>query len=201
MSRSSFVYTHYCWEPVDGVGFEHCTVAFSPTLHADGIALGVDDDGASTRVRYLFDTDEKFRTRTVHVQRFGVDSTDSDATLRPSSLSISASGDGSWAVDGESAPELDGCLDVDLAVTPLTNTLPIRRLALEIGESATSEVVYLDPRTFEVSKARQQYTRLARDDDGGRYRYESLTTGFTAEVDVDTDGVVCDYPGVFRRVR
>ena len=45
--------------------------------------------------------------------------------------------DGRWTVDGAPRPDLDGCVDVDIAATPLTNTFPIRRLAhLAVGEPA-----------------------------------------------------------------
>lgn len=39
-----------------------------------------------------------------------------------------------WWHDDQRAGDLDGCVDVDVAATPLTNTFPIRRLAsLDIG--------------------------------------------------------------------
>jgi hypothetical protein len=198
------VYTHYCWEPVDGVGFEDCAVSFSPGVRADGLVVAVGGDDDATRVRYRLRTDSEFRTETVRVDRFDADA-GGDAAASDS-LSLVAE-DGSWTVDDEPAPGLDGCLDVDVAVTPLTNTLPIRRLELAPGESAAIAVAYLDPRTFEVSRAEQRYTRLASAGesdgagDGDRYRYESLTSGFTATVAVDAAGVVRDYPGAFRRVR
>jgi len=40
------------------------------------------------------------------------------------------------------------------------------------------------------------YTNLG----GGRYRYESLTTGFTTVITLDSDGLVKEYPGLFRQV-
>jgi hypothetical protein len=198
------VYSHYCWEPVDGVGFEDCAVSFSSGIHADGLVVAVDGDDDATRVRYRLRTDAEFRTETVRVDRF--DAGEGDDAAASGSLSLVAD-DGSWTLDGEPVPGLDGCLDVDVAVTPLTNTLPVRRLELSPGESAEIAVAYLDPRTLDVSRAEQRYTRLrsADESDGGegedRYRYESLTTGFTATVTVDAAGVVRDYPGAFRRVR
>ncbi|SFR57972.1 hypothetical protein SAMN04487947_2506 [Halogeometricum rufum] len=196
------MYAHYCWEPVDGVGFEDCAVSFSPGIQADGLVVAVGGDDDATRVRYRLRTDSEFRTETVRVDRF--DAGEGDDAAASDSLSLVAEG-GSWTVDGEPAPALDDCLDVDVAVTPLTNTLPIRRLGLAPGESAAIAVAYLDPRTLDVSRAEQRYTRLPSagesDGDGDRYRYESLTSGFTATVAVDAAGVVRDYPGAFRCVR
>ena len=46
----------------------------------------------------------------------------------------------------------------------------------------------------------QRYTRLETGDGGGLYRFLSLDGGFTADLPVDLDGLVLDYPGLFRRV-
>ena len=54
---------------------------------------------------------------------------------------------------------------------------------------------------MEVTPVRQRYTCLEARPDGGLYRYEGFSTGFVADLPVDADGLVLDYPGVFRRVR
>jgi hypothetical protein len=43
----------------------------------------------------------------------------------------------------------------------------------------------------------QRYTAL---EPGALYRFESPDSGFTAELPVDEDGFVLDYPGLFRRL-
>jgi uncharacterized protein len=91
---------------------------------------------------------------------------------------------------------LRGCVDVDLAISPSTNSLPIRRLQLEIGESAEISTVYIDFPHLTISKDPQRYTRLSAE----RYRYESLNTDFIREIVVDQDGFVVTYPGLFQRV-
>jgi uncharacterized protein len=53
---------------------------------------------------------------------------------------------------------------------------------------------------LEVSVARQRYHCLSWGADGGRYRLEAPASGFTAEIAVDADGLVIEYPGVARRV-
>jgi hypothetical protein len=110
-------------------------------------------------------------------------------------------GEGRWATDaGERLEHLGGCLDVDISATPFTNTLPIRRLGMKEGESAEVVVVYVALPEIEIRTARQRYTCLRRRTEGDLYRYESLSSDFTAELPVDSDGLVADYPGVFRRV-
>jgi hypothetical protein len=91
---------------------------------------------------------------------------------------------------------------VDLSATPFTNTLPIRRLSLREGESSEIGVVYVDVPVMRLDVSRQRYTCLERDADGGLYRYEDRGSfrGFAADLPVDADGLVLDYPGIFRRL-
>ncbi|KTG11654.1 hypothetical protein AUR64_00230 [Haloprofundus marisrubri] len=177
------------WEPDDGVGLEHLRYDLEP-LSAESVVLGATDD-ERYRIRYALDCDADGRVRSV-----SVDSFDSEKRLR-----LSADGEGRWDDDGAPIPELDGCLDVDISATPFTNALPIRRLNLATGESATLSMVYVSVPSLTVSAVRQRYTCLdPADADGGRFRYESLTSGFSAEIPVDSAGVVRDYPSLFRRV-
>jgi hypothetical protein len=108
---------------------------------------------------------------------------------------------GHWTVNGRgNATAFDGCFDVDISATPFTNSLPIRRMSIAKGESVEIAVVYVALPDLTIKPVRQRYTCLARHDEGGRYHYESLASGFTAEISVDADGFVLDYPGVFRRI-
>ncbi len=86
-------------------------------------------------------------------------------------------------------------------MTPFTNTLPIRRLGLDHDESAQIETVYISVPEFQLETATQRYTCLdALNEDGGRFRYESISSGFEAELPVDSDGLVIDYPALFDRI-
>lgn len=112
-------------------------------------------------------------------------------------LWLATDGGGRWGeMNGAHRTELDGCYDIDLACTPFTNTLPIRRLPLQEGHTAELPVVVVDPETLEVRKVVQRYTRLA----SHRWRYENVETHFTADLDVDEFGLVLDYPSLFRRL-
>ena len=85
-------------------------------------------------------------------------------------------------------------------VVKVGNTLPIRRLALHPGESQEISVVYISFPDLQLKAVRQRYTCLKNLPNGQLYRYEGLLSGFTAEIEVDKDGLVMDYPGVFRKV-
>nr|WP_267873671.1 putative glycolipid-binding domain-containing protein [Massilia sp. Se16.2.3] len=90
---------------------------------------------------------------------------------------------------------LDGCIDIDLTASCFTNTLPIRRLGAALTERQPIDVAWVWIPELRVEKARQAYTRL----DDARVRFESVGTGFQADLTVDGDGFVLDYPGLFRR--
>ena len=106
-----------------------------------------------------------------------------------------------WQVDGAQAPELDGCLDLDIQVTPFTNTLPIRRLDLAAGEIADLRAVYVPlPDPVPVPAAQSYACLRPRGRSGGLFRYESRASGFGADLPVDSGGFVVDYPDSFRRI-
>ena len=112
-------------------------------------------------------------------------------------LWLGTDGNGRWGeMNGDHRPELDGCVDIDLPCTPFTNTLPIRRLPLHVGDTADITVAYIDVETLGIQPDHQRYTRLATH----RWRFEQLETGFVQEFDVDEHGLVRNYPTLYRRL-
>lgn len=153
------------------------------------------EDGKALWVRYIIVCDADWRTRQV---RIGTARNPQELSEFPQGgplLSLSADGTGNWRVDDAERLDLRGCLDVDLGCTPSTNTLPIRRLRLDVGQSAEVTAAWVRFPDLSVEPLHQRYTRLATD----RYRYESLDSDFTADLTVDEQGVVVDYPGGWRR--
>jgi uncharacterized protein len=94
----------------------------------------------------------------------------------------------------ECPPEFRDCVDVDLSFTPATNTLPIRRLCLEVGEEAEIQVAWLVWPELRVRPVLQRYARLAED----RYRYTQ--DDFAAELTVDEQGLVLEYEGLWKAI-
>lgn len=93
-------------------------------------------------------------------------------------------------------PAVAGCLDVDLAFTPATNILPLRRLRLAVGESREMTAAWVRFPELSVEPLAQRYTRL----DERRVRYASRGGAFTAELEVDELGLVVRYPPLWERV-
>jgi hypothetical protein len=122
----------------------------------------------------------------------------SDSFISRQSLSLVSDGAGNWRYgSGEPLPELVGALDVDLTATPFTNTLPIRRLRLKAGESAEIRAAYIRFPDLAVMPDRQRYTCLEA---GRLYRYEAVDGDFSRDIEVDDNGLVVTYPGLFRRI-
>lgn len=115
--------------------------------------------------------------------------------LEDPDLWLATDGSARWGeMNGAHRVELDGCYDVDLACTPFTNSLPIRRLPLHVGDSAELPVVAIDVETLDVRAATHRYTRV------GTHRWAFEHGQENVEFDVDRHGLVIDYPGRFRRV-
>ncbi|MEW6196911.1 MAG: putative glycolipid-binding domain-containing protein [Bacteroidota bacterium] len=98
--------------------------------------------------------------------------------------------------NGNHLTHYDGCTDVDISLTPFTNTLPINKLKLAKDESKKLMVLYVDLPAFEIKPFVQCYTNLGNN----RYKYENISTGFTSIIQVDDDGFVINYPGIWERI-
>jgi uncharacterized protein len=179
------------WTPWERPGLEHLRLVTSDGgVVANGLVIGL-ETGRPFRIGYEIRCDRHWRVREVRAA-----APDSERPV----LELLADGEGRWKRrGGESVPDLDGCIDVDISATPFTNTLPIRRLGLKPGESEELAVTYIRVPELLVGPERQRYGCLEARVGGGLYRFEALPSGFTAELAVDADGLVIDYPGLFRR--
>lgn len=116
------------------------------------------------------------------------------------SVTLQAKG-GHWSdADGRPLAELVGCLDVDVAATPLTNTLPIRRLGLRPGEYRDIAVAWIDIPSLRIRRVRQRYTRHPAEGGLERYTYRDPLHG-EYRMSVDGEGLVVDYERFARRLR
>jgi len=199
------------WNRVDTAGAEHTLASTATGLYARGTALAVDPVPYSCR--YELRTDPDWVTAHLDVTAEGggwvrslrlelaagrwrattAEQGDLDAVL-------SAAGHAGAGLPGTEDPDLlYGAFDVDLGGSPLTNTLPIRRLGLhqektaEVGAAHRLNVAWVLLPSLEVVQADHIYTPL----EDGRIRYASET--FSADLTVDDEGFVIDYPGLAKR--
>ncbi len=176
------------WRPVGAEGLEHLDLRLDDdAIIADSVVIG-NRGGIPYGLRYRLVCGVDWVTRSLDI-------TATDGR----SLHLRSDGEGEWT-DGEGFPiaHLDGCIDVDLAGSPFTNTLPIRRAGL-VGGGAAAEfrMAYIPFDTFKPAVDGQLYRCLEQD---RLYRYEATDRSFSADLTVDEDGLVTDYPGLFTRV-
>ena len=103
--------------------------------------------------------------------------------------------DGQWYEVDLECKAVRGCTDIDLEWSPSTNTLPIRRLGLAIGESRAVTAAWVRFPGLTVQPLRQEYHRLTE----RRYRYSSNGGAFVAELEVDEHGRVTRYGDIWSR--
>ena len=172
------------WQDVETGALDRCRMeAGRDGLRLSGTVL-TPAYGTPLDVRYLVEAGPDGLTRRVELEL------DGGSTRRV----LLADGAGRWRWEGgPELPEVAGSLDVDLTVTPATNTLPIRRLAaLEASHAAGLQMAWVQFPGLEVLASAQRYQRLAAD------RWHFSNGDFHAELLVDPDGLVLDYGGLFR---
>jgi uncharacterized protein len=104
---------------------------------------------------------------------------------------------GSW--DG-SLPDLSETLDIDIQNSPLTNTMPILRHGFQHEGRGDFLMAFVTTPTLRVEASPQRYEHVRATEDGSVVRYISRDGDFTAELELDSDGLLRFYPRLARRV-
>jgi hypothetical protein len=149
------------------------------------------EDGHSWIVDYEIRVDLGWRTRSANVSGRCV------TGLR--TRRIESDTEGQWRIDGEPAPHLDGCLDVDLESSAMTNTLPVHRLALGTSETAQAPGAYVRALNLSVERLEQHYARTADEGPHQHYDYSAPAFDFSCSLVYDEAGLLLAYPGIAKR--
>jgi hypothetical protein len=174
------------WQNWEGDATEDATLRESREgIFVESIIRSRGQDNSTTR--YTITGDVSWRVRKVEIE----------LSRKEEKLRLESDGLGRWSNESGAVPDLDGAIDIDISVTPFTNTLPIRRLGLDAGQSAEISVVYITVPDLNISLDNQRYTCVIPDK---LYRFESLDSGFVREIETDEYGLVLLYPGLFKRV-
>lgn len=189
-------------EPFLGAELADVTVGDSG-LSAQGSAIGTSP--FPYHLRYDLTTVEPFVTSVLEVRTEG-----KDWSRR---LELRRAPDGSWSfeVESEGAPDLPvsggnlepvaEALDCDLGLSPLTNSMPILRHRLHEGGGPVDFLMaWVSVPDLAVHPSRQRYTFLRREQDARIVRYESRGGDFVADLRVDDEGLVIDYPRLASRI-
>jgi len=182
------------WRHHDGrEGFESVGLHTEPSgYRLDGHTAGVEKSQVWA-ARYAITLDERWATRTARIW--------GRSAAGPRDTRLDADGLGHWTVDGTPMSELEGCLDVDIESSACTNTFPVHRLKLAVGQSAEAPAAYVRAIDLQVERLDQSYTRLDDVLDQQRYEYRAPRFGFRARLVFDESGLLLDYPGIATRTK
>lgn len=114
--------------------------------------------------------------------------------FRVPNIRIWVSEHGRWLAEFKEYTNLKGCEDLDLNVSPATNTLSIRRLGLEVGESQEFCAALMHFPDLTLRPVMQRYTRV----DQNTYRYEN--DDCAVDIEVDEFGLVVAYSDAWQRM-
>lgn len=173
---------------LDRPSFEQAQfISTSAGVHIAGTVLAA-QEGMPLRVDYRIECDQRWKTGRVCVEHClgGI----------RKRLLVEREDDESWLRDGRVDQGLAGCSDVDLGISPSTNTLPIRRLAMGVGGANELQAAWIRFPDLTVSRVRQCYRRVSELE----YQYQNLNSGFSSSIIVDADGLVQEYGKVWTRV-
>jgi len=176
------------WSCTKGIGlerFELLRAADEWILQGVIIALA---ENAATEVRYKIVCDKSWHTRRA------------DVSLRDGGvervLAIAVE-NGQWFENGRVNKTVAGCVDIDLEWSPSTNTIPIRRLSLAVGQkSGPVAAAWVRFPKLRLQSLHQEYERTSKQ----CYRYSSGGGAFVAEITVDEESLALKYEGLWQRV-
>lgn len=173
------------WRRLDSPGHDAAVLrAVSGGWQLEGAAVFV-ESGLACHLRYEVTVDRGWHTRAAIVQGWrGSKAVD---------LRLDVTEDQRWLLNGQAVAAVAGAIDIDLAFTPATNLLPIRRLGLEIGATARVDAAWLRFPELDLRRLDQVYRRVGSD----TYLYSSQGGTFTAPLTVSAAGFVTTYPGLW----
>jgi uncharacterized protein len=195
------------WEGTDGWRAESALIELNEDgLRATGVQLGTRPE--PYRIDYRLDATDGLATRRLEVEAQGKGWMRRLELARRStegwSADASSEGDGPGSEPGGPTADLAAALDCDLGFSPLTNMMPVARVRLGEREgSADFVMAWVSVPDLSLIAYPQRYEHVRRRDDGGatvRFVDRGPAEGFVADLELDRDGFVVDYPGLARRV-
>lgn len=189
-------------EPFPGSELTDVTVG-EDRLSAKGTAIGANP--VPYRLECELETAEGFVTTRLWVR------TEGKGWSRELDLRRQSSGDWVWEAGSEgdadlpwlggSRRDVEGALDCDLGLSPLTNSMPILRHGLHEGGGPIDFVMaWVSVPDLGIHRSLQRYTFLRHEPGASIVRYESRGGDFMSDLRVDNDGLVIDYPKLARRI-
>lgn len=178
MTKRSITWKALAWE-----GTEECTIeATDSGVRVESHLSGTTEDNVPYEISYLLELTPDWTAQHVLVK---------DATDEGKYLDLVRE-NGRWLdPDGVHLTDFDSCDFVDITLTPLTNTLPIKNLRFEGKEPVAIDVLYVNLPGFTIGRKTQGYSKV------GDHTYHFQQRDFSADIVTDDDDLVVIYPGLF----
>lgn len=176
------------WKGIFYNSLENCIVSFTVEgLRAKSVIVGYTDE-SSFLIEYEVKTNHLFETQCATINyRY-------KSTQRIIRLTRHNSNE--WIINGELDESLRGSKDIDISLTPFSNTLPVKRLSFDKIAEYKIKVIYIDIFGDKVRPVYQKYIKLS----SNLYRFENVPKDFEAEIEFDELGLVTYYPQLFDRI-
>jgi uncharacterized protein len=192
------------WVKDDPFGVEFAEIALAPQrLSAEGVAIGIEP--IPYRLDYTLETAAGFVTSRLRVSSRG------EGWRR--TLELHRHAEGAWSVKADEEGHVDlpsaggdpatllGALDCDLGLSPVTNLGPVLRNDLLSGGGPVElTMAWVSVPDLSVKADGQRYSFVSADRDSHVIRYEAIDGTFAADITLDRDGIVIDYPDIARRL-
>jgi uncharacterized protein len=204
-SRSSLLVVRAAvWVKDHPFGVEFAEIRIeAERLTARGVAVGTAP--LPYRLDYELETSERFVTTQLRVTSRG------EGWRRE--LDLRRGGDGVWSVDADAEGRvelppaggdtalLDDALDCDIGLSPVTNMMPILRHGLVHGGGPIEfTMAWIAVPELALRADDQRYRHLRSAADHHVVRFEAIDGSFAADITVDADAVVLEYPGIARKL-
>jgi hypothetical protein len=193
------------WVKDDPYGVEFAEIALAPQrVSAEGVAIAATP--VPYRLDYVLETAPGYLTSRLWVESRG------EGWRR--TLELQREGSGVWTATADEEGRLDlppaggdpatfaAALDCDLALSPVTNLMPIlRHELLAGGDPIELTMAWVSVPDLSVRGDGQRYAFLRTALDRHVVRYTASDGTFAADITLDSDGIVIDYPGIARRLQ
>jgi hypothetical protein len=173
---------HILWRRLDQPGHDACWLeAHGSGWRLSGTAVFLDGRRPCS-VAYHVECDGQWHTVGGElIARVGADRIE---------VSIVPTADHRWFVNGDEQAAAAGCIDLDFGLTPATNLVQLRRLALDVGSEAPAPAAWLEWPDLSLQRLEQTYRRTGEQ----TYWYESPDVPYAGELRVNDAGFIVSYP-------
>ena len=176
--------TNILWTGKEYSSMENCILTEARnSIEIDSTIIG-SAEGHIFKVEYRISTNATWETTLVTLKTQFRDAVESNRLEKR---------DGYWFLNERPVPDFKDICDVDISLTPFTNSLPIRRLQFKSGERQKIEVIYFDLLERTIQPAIQFYTR----ESVNKYIFENADGSFKKTITVDESRLVENYPELF----